>query len=57
LTENATSLLNLTEEEYRQKVDELIRNEVKVFEGFDEQVNSLVESAMGYQDSLNSFAE
>jgi hypothetical protein len=40
LAENATSLLNLTEEKYRQKVDELIRDAVKketrAFEGFNE---------------------
>ena len=61
LTENATKLVGLTETEYRQKVAELLRNaandQAKTYKGFDNQIDALVESAVGYQQNINDLAE
>lgn len=60
LTDNAKDLAGLTETEYRQKVAELLTNaandQAKSYRGFDAQIDTLVDSAVGYQAQINTLA-
>lgn len=61
LTENATKLAGLTEEEYRTKVQKLLdaaaSDSVKSNSNYTDQINNLVEECVGYQSQINSLAK
>ena len=60
LTDNAADLAGLTETKYRDKVNELLKDVAsdmaKSYSGFDQQINTLVDSAVSYQSQINTLA-
>lgn len=61
LSENATALADLTEKEYRQKLEELIRkatdDQIENSSNFDSQMNSIIDRCMQYQGDVDSLAQ
>lgn len=61
LTDNALDLANLTETEYREKITDLLRNatadQTKLFNGYDLQINELVDKCIEYQDEIDQLAK
>lgn len=60
LTDNALELANLTEEEYRKKVSELLHNaasdQAKSSANYNTQINALIEKSIGYQSAIDTLA-
>lgn len=60
LADNAMELANLTEDEYRKKLQKLLieasNSQAQAYSGFDKQIQSLVDSGVTYQKQVNSLA-
>lgn len=57
LADNAEQLANLTQEEYSEKVRELLKSTEAGINAYDDQIDSLVNQSIEYQAEVNNLAE
>ena len=57
VADNAKELANLTEEEYAQKMQELLKESADGVEIYDSQMSALIEESKRYQSEVNNLAE